>query len=433
MYDPTTWVDDSAPDIDAFHLNKMEQGIKDAHTSADANTAAVSALGGRVSTLEAGGAVSYRRFTKDAIALGARGDNATDNTTVLQGALDAIRDQGYGELYLPGAPGTVYRSKGLWATSGCRVVSDPGVILKITAPSGVAGQAADGHWSIPVSGDLRTTSWDGDLVPSDGLFVCTQTRLGYTGLCHDVKIENLTIDSGTIVCWAVQGLKLINVGRINGFFGYAFNGFKNGQQGFGEIPGNGGYCGDVLVDGGFVKNVGRNGYELSSVRRITIKGALIDGILGNDGGSQDPGAGIENELENVDAWGFDINLDGNTIRNCAGAGIAFIRSGAPENANLCRARGNSIQNVSTTPYGGANSPTNVGTQGAVWFNGEGASGEEVIIVEGNQVRGVVRGGMIAAGDFNGQVVATGNVCKAGSTGATGTFRQANFVANNVGL
>ena len=30
-YVQTEWVDDSAPDIDADHLNKIEQGVYDAH------------------------------------------------------------------------------------------------------------------------------------------------------------------------------------------------------------------------------------------------------------------------------------------------------------------------------------------------------------------------------------------------------------------
>ena len=43
-YTKTTWVNDTAPAINATNLNKMEQGIYDAHDTADAATSAISTL-----------------------------------------------------------------------------------------------------------------------------------------------------------------------------------------------------------------------------------------------------------------------------------------------------------------------------------------------------------------------------------------------------
>lgn len=439
-YVPTVWQNDEAPDVDDVHLNKQEQGIKAATDGVIANATAITALGTRVTAVETavsagGGASAYRRFTKDALARGARTDGS-DSTTVLQGILDEIRDSGYGEMYLPGKPGDTYNCKGLWIASGTRVVSDPGVILNRSyGPSGVFHSN-----NIYDSGDLRMTSWDGDLVRSDGLFLGTQTRLdstgkggasasapyGQVGQGHDIRIEGLTLKGGTVVVWAVENVLLEDVHIQDDAFGVAFTGLKNGNQG----PNN--YCKNVLVDACSFKNHSRNGIELSTVRDVVIRASLVDGVTaGADAGN--PGCGIENETESPEAHGYNIRIVGNTIRNTIGAAIGIVHNPNPNAADLIVIEGNTLVSVAL----GDMASGAVGTRGAFWFNGGQAGGEEVVILTGNHARFVGHGGAISApvlpGGCNMQIVATGNVIKLGGTGQDGNFQQANFKANNVGL
>lgn len=46
MYEPTVWVNDKSPDIDEDNLNKIEQGIKDAHDMAEKNAENIAAMAG---------------------------------------------------------------------------------------------------------------------------------------------------------------------------------------------------------------------------------------------------------------------------------------------------------------------------------------------------------------------------------------------------
>lgn len=48
-YEPTAWVDDAEPDLEASNLNKIEQGIADAHTAA---AAAQTAANGKASAAD---------------------------------------------------------------------------------------------------------------------------------------------------------------------------------------------------------------------------------------------------------------------------------------------------------------------------------------------------------------------------------------------
>ncbi|MFR4188418.1 MAG: hypothetical protein ACLT2I_00395 [Corynebacterium variabile] len=54
-YEPTEWVNDASPDVEASNLNKIEQGIKDAH---DAAAAAQSTANGKVSTADFAAAIA---------------------------------------------------------------------------------------------------------------------------------------------------------------------------------------------------------------------------------------------------------------------------------------------------------------------------------------------------------------------------------------
>ena len=54
-YEPTDWVDDAEPDLEAANLNKIEQGIKAAHAAA---AAAQSTADGKVSTADFAAAIA---------------------------------------------------------------------------------------------------------------------------------------------------------------------------------------------------------------------------------------------------------------------------------------------------------------------------------------------------------------------------------------
>lgn len=56
-YEPTTWVDETEPDIDAEHLNHIEQGIKGVTDFSNATAESVNQLQDRVDAMEGGGEV----------------------------------------------------------------------------------------------------------------------------------------------------------------------------------------------------------------------------------------------------------------------------------------------------------------------------------------------------------------------------------------
>lgn len=447
-YEPTQWVNDFQPDVDAEHLNKMEAGIVAAHVGVDNNAVSISSVSSRVTKLEQGGAgSSYRRYTKDVLARGARADGATDNTGVLQAILDECRDAGVGEVYFPGKPGDTYNTKGLWVPSGCKLVSDVGVILRITGSSGHHAKDGNGKDSVYIDGDLRVTSWDGDLVASDGLYFGTQTRLdssgrggataragaggssGGAGVCHDVGIENLIVVGGTCVYQAVDGVKITNVTVRDAYFGHAFANVRNGDQGYNEIDA----CRDVTVREGFTLNVVRNGLELSSVRGILIDGHTVIGVTGATSTEQAPAVGIENESEASTSAARDIRITGCRIEDCAGAGLAFIRGGGPTDTSRFVVSATTIHSVGTKPLGSSNGPDNVGTTGAIWLHANNSW--EVISLVGVQAESVARGRFLSTSDGTVacKVLASGCAATSGNTGHDGGFDGALVQSGCVGV
>ena len=192
-YVQTEWVDDSAPDIDADHLNKIEQGVYDAHVgfaaaqeSADAASSdaasAVSTVNGHVASVSNPHATTAKqvgaRHHKNAKKRGAVGNGSTDDTAILQLLLDEIRDAGGGELYLPNDGNTIYRTRGLWVPANCRIVSDGADVY---------------FWD---AGDPRDESPDGDLRCALGFHAAFQrpNRGGASFTPSNVVIEGLVID-----------------------------------------------------------------------------------------------------------------------------------------------------------------------------------------------------------------------------------------------
>lgn len=193
-YTKTEWVNNAAPDIDDVHLNKIEQGIYDAHlgvvAASDLATSAKSDAASSVATVNGHvGSVSNphqttakqvgARHHKNAIKRGCVANNSFDCTTILQQLLDEIRDAGGGELYLPNDGNSVYRTRGLWVPANCRVVSD-----------GAKVAFYDG-------GAVRGESPDGDLISALGFWAASQFPARGAAVigCNKVLIEGMTIDA----------------------------------------------------------------------------------------------------------------------------------------------------------------------------------------------------------------------------------------------
>jgi hypothetical protein len=439
VYDKTTWLDNEAPDIDAVHLNKLEQGVADAHTeiaTVQGNVAGIaSALSVaqtdivQLKTTGGGGGVGVNSgFTKNAIARGCKANDPNfNNGAILQTLLDEIRDAGHGELYLPGKRGDVYYMHGLWVPSNCRIISDGGVILDRKFGNSFDGLGRQEPNGIRVHGAgwIPGTIDQNLRIASDGLFVAAQSDLGFYDIPHDVKFEGLTLRGGTVVVYGVDGFFCEDFHTANDGFGIALGGGQGDQVGYA----NSRNC--VFRDCSF-KNHHRNALEFGNCRDVLIENCLIDGVDGVWNGEQCPGCGVESEQEGTDQECYNLRVVNCTIKNTAGAAVGLVNignGGVPVSADKILIQGNTFDTVSTKAIG---APPGVGTDGAIFMRGGQTDGLAVVRIADNYARAVGRAGFLSAsqGPYDhGQVLATGNVCVGAVTGVAGTFSSLTKFGN----
>ena len=230
---------------------------------------------------------------------GARPDGATDNTAILQGLLDTIRDSaGGGQLYFPYVPssGSVYLTRGLWVPSYTRITADPGIEIRAIGPSL----------------DNRAQSNDSPYpdIPANGLFtISSQEAHGFAHKMHDVQIEGqFTINANNAILYCLefngaQDVRVRDVMMSSGVSDNVILQIRNGNR----VPGN--ENARIGLHRCVISSAGRNGVSLIAFRHVTLDECTISGSRGF------PAAGIDVEPN------FSSDpVRGLIVRNCL---IAF--------------------------------------------------------------------------------------------------------------
>ncbi len=427
-YSPTVWIDDNEPDIDAVHLNKMETGIKDAHdgidsavtdaaaaqTSAAAASASVTAHSARVDNPHA---VTARqagaRHHKNAVKEGALGNDSFDNSLVLQGLLDALRNAGGGELYLPFDPAnghTIYRTKTLHVYSNTRIVTE-GATLKATN-YGDPRAGVVGDWSYPYG----------------LLSLRAQPNVGYSAKPSGITIEGLVLDTNTAA---------IGTDGIRGIFCYADDvRIKDVSVLAAGRPEDcieiGGSATRVWIERSKLNGARRNNISIVEAKYVWVSDCEITACEGTAiGGNASPGCGIEVETDGLSAPTSHIYISDNDIRSNAGAGVALVmdHNGAPTEANDFLVEGNTIvgNGAVSLPFG---------TKGGVFVRRGQADGLSVVRVIGNVIRNQVRGAGVqgydaAVENVTAAVIVMGNNLR-GNAGGTITIPYLTGTLVNTG-
>jgi hypothetical protein len=390
-YVKTEWVDESPPDIDALHLNKIEQGIFDAHagfaaaqTSADhAQSDATSAIAiangavGSVSTVS-GTIASHvanvsnphavtskqvgSRHLKNAVKRGAKALPGFDNTAILQTLLDEIKAEGGGELYIPGDSGAVYETKNLWVQgSNTRIVSE-GAYLKFTGQSPYARGTSFAC--------IDFTKADAAVAPSgfimEGLTVwcaydiVTETIVGIALNCDHALVRDCTV---------------IGIPKDAVYVG----GYQGGRSTM--------FSQDVRIERCELLAARRNVLSVTGAEGCWIDKCRLSNSTASDPGSPgstNPGAGIDLEPNYHTTPMQDIWITDCVIENNGGAGVLLTPSGASDNLAIdvfrdIYVRGNTIR--SNGVVGSASSHGGV----SVFQYGETA-GEGSVLIQGNSIQ-----------------------------------------------
>lgn len=429
-FDPTTWVNEQPPDITAEQLNRIEQGIVDAHelaadAAADASQAAAVATAG-----SSGGALHYARVdnphqtssiqvgarhSKNAAHRGALGDDAFDNTTVLQSLLDEIRTAGKGELYLPGDANKVYRTKGLYVPSNCRIVSD-GAAIRITGSSPTFR-----HQAGP------------DPVYSSGLYCNRQSVLGETAAPENILIEGLRlidcpIDFAGVLGGRVQDCQFEEVASL--YYAIAV----------GERSSNRSYSEEIYLLRNRILAGRRNGIELTAARHVWVLDNRITDVDAATVSETAPACGIELEANVVSDPLSHVTIRGNNIRGCAGSGIGVVMSdqadAALTEADHIVIDGNHLTANAMLPFG-AGPGTHAGTTGGIYVKEGQADNKGSIRIVNNTIRDSFRGSAVnyhpTVGTRNG-VVLVGNDLRFNPDGAvSGPVPSTRVYRGNLGL
>lgn len=371
-YVPTDWVNDSSPDIDADHLNHLEDGVEAATTGvngaldeakmaqADANSfkqlldqhiANMSnphnVTAAQVGVSSPGGGGGGGGVGIDIVARGARGDDAFDNTAVIQACLDEIRNAGGGTLFIPAGRtgGNTFRTRCLWVPSNCRIISE-GALLKNIG------------WAL----DARYSSWDGDQIAAQGLFtVQPQTKYGFNALPQRISFEGLFMEvvssrpDGILTYGFDIGGNYINIDRCHVY------GDPKDDINIGERRGQN--LNFIWITKSFLHHARRNNISIegADIRYIWIQDCWIgycSGVPTPVGGGQldnSPGAGIDIEQPSGGPGNLShIWIQNNWITNCAGPAVACAFHIQPSDSleNLV-IEGNRISDNSGNPQGGA--------------------------------------------------------------------------------
>ena len=274
VYTPTTWVNNSAPSINATNLNKIEQGI-----------AAVSAA-----------AVNVKDY-------GAAGDDTTDDTTAIQNTLSA----GAGKtVYLP--DGTYKITSALTIPANTRLVGSGTIHQTTTGAKGlVIGGSNVTIEGLTLKGRLSAAAYASGEYAID--LVAPNLAGSYTGI---------VIRGVTITMWGYAGISLR---FADGFRIVDCDVSTVGYTGIQVLSGANG-----LIRGNRVQNIGPGssgnmyGIALSysgtesasdpSTRDTVVDGNLISGVAWE---------GLETH------GGLRITFSNNTILGCK-TGIAFAQA-----------------------------------------------------------------------------------------------------------
>lgn len=427
-YVKTVWIDDTEPDIDAVHLNHLETGVDTAHQEIDAvavdadaalssATSAVNAVNSHAARTDNPHAVTARqaggRHHKNAVKEGAVGNDSTDNTNVLQGILDALRNAGGGELYLPYDPAnghTIYRTKTLHVYSNTRIVSEGATLKAINYGDPRAG----------VPGDYS--------YPYGLLSLRDQPNAGYASKPSGITVEGVKLDANTVA---------VGTDGIRGIFCYADDVRIRDVEVL-----QSGRSTDCIEIGGTATRVWVERCKLLGARRncVSVVSGRYVWILDSDiglceataiGGNASPGCGIDVESEGPLSH---IHICRNVIHDNGGAGIGYIFSlanaYAPEATGML-AEGNEI-------IGNGNLSLPFGTKGGIWVAKGQSDGNGTLRIVGNDIRGTIRGAGLqgydpAVDNVTQDIVLVGNTFKsnAGSYKAlpyyTGTLIEAGNI------
>jgi hypothetical protein len=422
-YVKTEWVNDSVPDIDAEHLNKIEQGILDAHLGFQAATdiagqaksdavSALSSVNGHIASQSNPHLTTAKqvgaRHHKNAIKRGCVANGVFDCTAILQALLDELRDAGGGELYLPNDGGAVYRTRGLWVPSNCRIVSE---FAKVVFYDG---------------GAIRDHSPDYDLIAATGFRLSQQrffdgTVVANTGRCI---IEGLTISvSGD----GFQSLAALNPGdpyvtyyEANPFAGQAA---RKPSNNYAANAGAGLVAVNVACDDVTLRdiNISGPGYDLMQIggNLIRLERMVVDGGRRNC----------------VTIWsGTEMEFFASTFKNCAADipkqqhldGTTWtIGVGLPDGYEYAPGCGVEIE-----PFGGAQTTERVRFRDCS-FTGNGGAGLGIDVQEtspGSTVNALVVDGCYLGG--NGVSGSGSTVLHGAMEVRGGSSSHAIFVANS---
>lgn len=421
-YVKTLWRNDDSPDLDADHLNNLEDGLERATDGvngvldealgaksdaagalqllnqhlADYNnphkvTAAQVGASSGGSTGGGGGGLGI-----DIVARGARGDDATDNTAIIQACLDEIRTAGGGTLVIPRRlNNTIYRTRCLWVPSQCRILSD-GATLK----------------NIGWSSDTRYASWDGDQIAADGvLSIQPQTKYGFSSVPNNVYVTDLRLDVSSARLDGVLTYG-IDVGGSGVFIEkVAIEGDPKDCINFGERRGQA--IENIHIDRCYLAGARRNiiSIEGADIRRVWIRDSLLrscSGVPTPVGAGQmdaSPGCGIDIEQPSAGGSLAHIYILNNWITNNAGPAIGFNWNVQPSDTlEGILIEGNRLSDNSANPQGGLN--------GGIFLKG-GRTDEDLRIL-GNRIDGTRSGAGIQ-----------------GQTDPSGYWRHKTLIANNI--
>lgn len=315
----TTWVNDSEPDITAEQLNRAEGGIEDAHERLDVHDTTLGAHATRLTTLEGGapggsGALDW----VNAATEGAVGNDATDNTGVLQAILDDFRDNGGGVLYLPGGPETIYRTNALWIPSNTKILGR-GCGIRLTGKSAAA----------------RHDTGEPEAIYATSLYAAPQTQNIGAGTTftdpHDITLEGFTLYPH------IGGTKDVNGVPTGALAGIAFSGVHYGtirdvtvEYGSSEEAIQIGaraarFSEHILVEDVRVPSGGRrNGASVDSCRFVVFRRVLIEGTTQDSPSDAfPPGYGIDVEPPNIAGGVEYLRFEDCVIRSNAKAGLGL--------------------------------------------------------------------------------------------------------------
>jgi hypothetical protein len=240
---------------------------------------------------------------------GAVPDGVTDNTAVLQGIFDGIRDQTVGErrggvVYFPYVPGTgnTYCTKGLWVWSYTRIVADPGVEIRGTGNSSDLRSRSNGAGSPDIN--------------ASGVFTLSpQEVVGaqFAKAVDGVSIEGVSLVNGAGTSYALNVLgatncRFLDSGFYNGSLDAVMLQVRNGSN----VPSN--TISDARIERCTINGAGRNGVAMLYGTRVWITDCTISGCGLH---------GIDIEPNDKANPILQVFIEGCLAGYNAGAGIAF--------------------------------------------------------------------------------------------------------------